>query len=117
MHLFVGICRVFFRYDELSNIAPEHLGFFPDHLRVFVPRAKNDIYREGNYVYIKRLTSKYCPVALLERYISMGNVELSSSVAIFRPVRLFKSTNSYKLYGVKIIIPDVGKSLKSALRQ
>ena len=46
---------------------------------MFVPRAKNDIYREGNYVYIKRLTSKYCPVALLERYISMGNVELSSS--------------------------------------
>ena len=45
----------FFRYDELSNIAPEHLGFFPDHLRVFVPRVKNDIYREGNYVYIKRL--------------------------------------------------------------
>lgn len=50
---------------------------------VFVPRAKNDIYREVNYVYIKRLTSKYCPVALLERYISMGNVELSSSVALF----------------------------------
>jgi len=29
----------FFRYDELSNIAPVHLGFFPDHLRVFVHRA------------------------------------------------------------------------------
>ena len=92
----------FFRYDELSNIAPAHLEFFPDHLRVFVPRAKNDIYREGNYVYIKRLTSVYCPVALLQRYISMGNIELSSSVALFRPVRLFKSTNSYKLYGVKL---------------
>ena len=79
-----------------------HLGFYPDHLRVFIPRAKNDIYREGNYVYIKRLTSEYCPVALLERYISMSNVELSSSVALFRPVRLFKSTNSYRLYGVKL---------------
>ena len=55
----------FFRYDELSNIAPVHLRFFPHHLRVFVPRAKYDIYREGNYVYIKRLTSEYCPVALL----------------------------------------------------
>jgi len=67
----------FFRYDELSNIAPVQVGFFPDNLRMFVPRAKNNIYREGNYVYINRLTSKYCPVALLERYISMGNVELS----------------------------------------
>ena len=28
-----------------------HLGFYPDHLRVFIPRAKNDIYRDGNYVY------------------------------------------------------------------
>ena len=79
-----------------------HLEFFPDYLRVFVPRAKNDIYREGNYVYIKRLNSVYCPVALLERYISMCNIDLSSSVALFRPVRFFKSTNSCKLYGVKL---------------
>jgi len=44
----------------------------------------------------------YCPVALLEMYISTCNIELSSSVALFRPVRLpvLKSTNSYKLYGV-----------------
>ena len=106
----------FFRYDELSNIAPEHLGFFPDHLRVFVPRAKNDIYRDGNYVYIKRLTSKYCPVALLERYISMGNVELSSSVALFRPVRLFKSTNSYKLYGGKLSYTRCREIFKECLK-
>ena len=36
-----------------------------DHLRVFVSRAKNDIYCERNYVSIKRLTSEYCLVALL----------------------------------------------------
>ena len=80
-----------------------HLEFSPDRLRVFVPKAKNDIYRESNYVYIKRLTSEYCPVTLLESYVSsMCNVELSSSVALFRPVRLFKSTSSHKLYGVKL---------------
>ena len=48
------------------------------------------------------LASWYCPVVLLERYISMCNIELSSSVALFLPVRLFKSTNSYTLYGVKL---------------
>ena len=32
----------------------------------------------------------------------MCNIDLSSSVALFRPVRLFKSTNSYKLYGVNL---------------
>ena len=107
----------FFRYDELSNIAPAHLEFFPDHLRVFVPRAKNDIYREGNYVYIKRLTSVYCPVALLERYISMGNIELSGSVSLFRPVRFFKSTNSYKLYGVKLSYTRCREIFKECLKE
>ena len=63
-----------------------HLEFFPDYLRLVVPRAKNDIYREGNYVYIKRLNSEYCPIALLERYISMCNIDLSSLVPLFRPV-------------------------------
>jgi len=112
----LGFAR-FFRYDELSNIAPAHLEFFPDHLRVFVPRAKNDIYREGNYVYIKRLTSVYCPVALLERYISMCNIEFSSSVALFRPVRLFKSTNSYKLYGVKLSYTRCGEIFKECFKE
>ena len=41
----------FFRYDKLSNIAPAHLELFPDHLTVFVSRAKNDIYRESNCLY------------------------------------------------------------------
>ena len=72
MYLLVRLCRVF-RCDELSNIVPLHLEFFPDHLRVFVPKAKTDIYREGNYVYIKRLTSKSCLVTLLESYVSMCN--------------------------------------------
>ena len=107
----------FFRYNELSNIAPVHLEFFPDCLRVFVPRAKNDIYREGNYVYIKRLNSQYCLVALLERYIFMCNIDLSSSVAFFRPVRFFKSTNSYKLYGVKLSYTRCREIFKECLKE
>ena len=58
-------------------------------MRVFVPRARGDIYREGNYVYVKRLGNNFCLLALLERYILMRDIILSSSVALFRPVRLF----------------------------
>ena len=94
-----------------------HLEFFPDHLRVFVLRAKNDIYREGSYVYIKRLASQYCPVALLERYISMCNIELSSSVALFRPLRLFKTSNSYTLYGVKLSYTTCREIVKECLKE
>ena len=94
-----------------------HLEFFPDYLRLVVPRAKNDIYREGNYVYIKRLNSEYCPIALLERYISMCNIDLSSLVPLFRPVRYFKSSNSYKLYGVKLSYSRCREICKECLKE
>ena len=86
---------------------------------MFVPRSKNDVYRDGNYVYIKRLGNKYCPVALLESYTCMGDVNFSSNVALFRPLRLFKSCNTYKLYGRKLSYTrsvGVRKSLRIVLK-
>ena len=56
-------------------------------------------------VYIKGLASQYFPVALLKRYISMCNIEFSSSVALTSYMQL-----NYH-------IPNVGRSLKSALRK
>ena len=70
---------------EFSSILLNHLEFLPDHFCVFVPRAKNDVYRDGNNVYIKRLFNKCCPVALLERYILMTEVDLNSNLPLFRP--------------------------------
>ena len=62
----VAICCIgfagFFRYEELSLLSPAHLEFFPDILRIFVPKAKNDVYRERNYVHIQRLNNQFCPV-------------------------------------------------------
>ena len=61
----------------------------------------------------------YCPVALLERYISTCNIELSSSVALFRPVRLrvLKSTSYYKLYGVKLSCTRCREIFKECLKE
>ena len=49
----------FFRYDELCNIVPRHIEFCGGYIRIFLPRSKTDIYREGNYVYISESKSKY----------------------------------------------------------
>ena len=43
-------------------------------MKEFVPRAKNDVYREGNYVYIKWLNSEFCPVKILERYMHAASI-------------------------------------------
>ena len=42
----------FFRFNELANIQPKHLTFCDGFVKIFVPRSKTDVYREGNYVYI-----------------------------------------------------------------
>ena len=111
----VCICSLgfgrYFRYDELNNIAPAHLKFCPESLRVFVPMTKNYVFREG------RLGNSYCPVALLERYIWIRDINLSSSVTPFRPVRQFKSTSEYKLYGGKLSYTRCREIFKDCLKR
>ena len=58
------------------------IEFHTDFVRIFVPQATNDVYREGNYVYVKRLNSQFCPVALLERYILQAVIDLNSSLPL-----------------------------------
>ena len=33
----------FFRYNELCNIAPNHIEFHSQYIKIFVPRSKTDI--------------------------------------------------------------------------
>ena len=60
-----------------------------------MPGSKTDVYREGNYVYIANLEGKYCPVAILRRYIEAANLGLSSHLPLFRP--LTKTKSGYSL--------------------
>ena len=62
---FVG----FFRFSELESIQPNHMFFQEGFVKIFVPRRKTDVYREGINVYISELDSNYCPVTVLRRYI------------------------------------------------
>ena len=71
----------------MANITTNHICNEHDHVRVFIPSTKNDIYREGNYVYIKKLGNKYCPVEVLRRYTEAANVNNEPNLPIFRSLR------------------------------
>ena len=47
----------------------------------------------------------------------MGDINLSGSVALFRPVRLFKSTIEYKLYGGKLSYTRCREIFKDCLKE
>lgn len=105
----------FLRYDELSNICPAHLDFCEGFLKILIPKAKNDIYREGNHVYIARLNNSYCPVSLVERYIQEAKINSSSSDRLFRNVRYYKSSSSYKLCSSKLSYSTCLQAFKQCL--
>lgn len=73
-------------------------------------------YREWNKVYSEKLFSRYCPVALLERNILMAEVDLNSNLPLFRPLRLFKSSDTYKLYGSKLSYTRCREVFKNRLQ-
>lgn len=107
----------FFRYDELCNIAPKHFEFHSDYIRIFVPRSKTDVYREGNFVFISASGSKYCPVGVLQRYLDLSGIELSSPLPLFRPLVFHRSTSSYTLRSGKISYTTCRDILRDTLTQ
>ena len=38
----------FFRLNELANIQTKHLTFCDGFVKIFVPKSKTDVYKEGN---------------------------------------------------------------------
>ena len=88
--LIAALCSLafagFFRYDELCSIVPKHIEFCSGYIRIFLPRSKTDIYREGNCVYISGSKSKYCPVGVLRSYLDLSGIDVCSTLPLFRPL-------------------------------
>ena len=76
----------FLRFSELSNILCKHILFLEDHIKIFVPHSKTDVYREGNFVYIAKTLSKYGPVSILLRYMHEAKLTPTSDLQLFSPL-------------------------------
>ena len=94
--MFIGFRR-FLRYDDLCNIVPKHIEFHDDYIKIFLPRCKTDIYREGNFIYIGASSSKYCPVGILRRYSNLSGTDSNSTLPLFTPLTFHPSNSSYTL--------------------
>ncbi|XP_072040161.1 integrase/recombinase xerD homolog [Amphiura filiformis] len=79
----------FLRFDELSEIKREHVTFELSHMSILIPSSKTDIYRQGKSVIIARLTSRVCPVRMLQKYLELAQVQDSCSF-IFRSLSATK---------------------------
>jgi integrase len=85
----------FLRVDELRHVENQHLKISSSHLEITLPRSKCDQLRQGTQVLIARLGGKYCPIKLLEYYITLktnvSNETDSGSQYFFRRLLVKKS--------------------------
>ena len=103
----------FFRFNELGNMLCKHIAFFDDHIKIFVPHSKTDVYREGNFVYIAKTHSEYCPVSILLRYMREAKLSPTSDLPLFSP--LSKTKSGYVMRSSKLSYSRCREVFKEAL--
>ncbi len=107
----------FLRFDELINIVPAQIEISSCHLKIFIPRAKNDVYRDGNSVYINRINNEYCPVQILESSLRLAAIDTNSTLPLFRRLRFYKSSNTHKLCKDKLSYSRCREIFKNCLKE
>ena len=64
-------------------------------MTIFIERSKTGIYRNGNWLYLPKLKSKLCPIALLRTYMKLAQINKHSNGYTFRG--LCKRGKSFRL--------------------
>ena len=83
---------------RLSRLKYPDLRFHSNYIAVFLEKRKNDQFREGSWIFIAASYSTYCPVILLQRFLSKGNH--SDNSFLFR--RVSHTKNGMKLRKEKL---------------
>ena len=68
--LLVGFAG-FFRVDEIPNLTVRDVSIFSEYMSVFIPKRKNDQYREGHTSFLARSHKATCPVSITERLLKL----------------------------------------------
>jgi len=73
--------------DEIRHMSVKDVSICSEYMSVFIPKRKNNQYREGHTSLIARSHKSTCPVAITERLLKL----LPSSSESFRILRLGRS--------------------------
>lgn len=76
----------FLRYDELAKLRCCDVSFSEQYMTIRILSSKTDQLRQGDSVMVARTGSPTCPVAMLQRYMSMAELSTSSTLRLFRGI-------------------------------
>ena len=76
----------FLRHEEITKIRCCDITLSSDKMEVHILSSKTDQFRQGAVVPIARSGLSTCPVAMIERYVSLAGISLSSEKRLFRGI-------------------------------
>ena len=88
--LLVGFAG-FFRMDEIRNLSVNDVSICSEYMSVFIPKRKNDQYREGHTSLLARSHKATCPVTITERLLKLLPLSSESSSPLVRRIVKSKS--------------------------
>ena len=92
--LLVGFAG-FFRMDEIRNLTVKDVSIFNEYMSVFIPKRKNDQYREGHTSFLARSHKATCPVSITERLLKLFPSTCESSSPLVRRIVKTKSRECF----------------------
>jgi integrase len=118
--LFFSFFFALFRSDELRNVLLQDLELHSTHVSIKIKSSKCDQLRNGDVVLVARLGSKFCPVALLERYLAITKqleVAVSTNAFLFRRIISTKTGKTLGPASMPMTYTNFRDMLKKKLTQ
>ena len=80
----------FLRIGEVQAIRCCDVKFTEEGMEIYIAKSKTDQYRQGNTVPIARTKNPTCPVMMLVKYFTTGEMAASSKQCLFRLITMTK---------------------------
>ena len=107
----------FLRFDDVARLKVCNITLHSTHVEISIEKAKNDQLRQGNVVVIAK-REQHCPVAVLQLYMQLAELQVASDNFLFRRVvnvgsakRLHISRQPLKYSNVRDIVKAKALSL------
>ena len=89
----------FLRFDELAKLRCCDVLFEQDRMSIHITSRKTDQYWEGDTVLVARTGSATCPIAMLECYMALAEIDCSSEVHLFYAISHTKHRERLRALG------------------
>ena len=87
-----------FRHNEIADLKANHIFALPDNqgLRIFIPKSKTDVFRDGDFGYIADTQDSYSPVKILKKFLDRLGISIGEDKFVFTPLTFCAKTKTYK---------------------